>query len=401
MDGFQSDPDAAGAARSGGCVSSSAQPAHRRRNLAVSASVFAAFVAFGWGIGSLRTRHEVPNLGLFVDPSSLDFGEAVADAHFPWKLNVENRSDSTIRITGWDIKRDCTGVEPRELAIPPGESQTIHLTLDLRPKGRAASYDTTDFEVRVLPTIADSLPAEGWILRGLVTVPLVAVPSTFDFGSFDASQVDWPEAAVVVGSRNALETLIVECPHEIWNRQTERMGGPFRPDGEFDLSDGRIQPAQFLVRLSPLFDLPEGPFESDVQLIGIDESGAAFPPVAVRLRGCVAPRVRTVPDELELGLQPASTPVTQDVELLLPDDLNVSSVMIESTDAIRLCAIREAGPGRFGLSLECRLDHPGGMHDLVIIVAVGVNGERHEVLLPVTGYSYWVNPKDHHALWNR
>jgi hypothetical protein len=82
---------------------------------------------------------------LYVEPIHLDIGEVWEDEQFHWALPVENRGISPVTVENTSCGCYNFTSEPRQFELQPGETRTVHLTLDLRDnsRGNRASRDVT------------------------------------------------------------------------------------------------------------------------------------------------------------------------------------------------------------------------------------------------------------------
>ncbi len=66
-----------------------------------------------------------------MDEAALDLGEVWERRDFLHPLVIRNRRSATAEIQGFVASCGCLTVESRSLAVPPGETATVRLKLDL------------------------------------------------------------------------------------------------------------------------------------------------------------------------------------------------------------------------------------------------------------------------------
>ncbi len=142
-----------------------------RRSVALIAAVLLA--AGGYQFGHSRLVAPLAAGRLEIPAEHLDFGTAVVQDDFVFRLPVENRSSQTVEIAAMDRSCGCASVTPASFTLAPFESRWLQLNLDLRG-GDAFAYsgEERDFAVELRPVYAKAMtPGETWRVTGQIQSP--------------------------------------------------------------------------------------------------------------------------------------------------------------------------------------------------------------------------------------
>lgn len=169
---------------------------HRIIRWLLPAAVVVGASVFGFQIGSLR--HQLAQTpALVVSQRSLDFGEAWAQAAFRWTLPITNTTGREIEIRENRSSCRCTAVEPSHLVIPPGQTRTVTLTLDLMPKTQEeASQPVRNLSVTLTPQVPSVPERFRWELHGRIRNPLSVSPRALSVEVVRGTGLQWRDVKV-------------------------------------------------------------------------------------------------------------------------------------------------------------------------------------------------------------
>lgn len=190
-------------------------------------------------------------------------------------------------------------VEPSSLVIPPGHTEEVELTFDLRPTDLRFGDQGTPrlplrpFEVRVVVKANDSLPGSaGWVVSGKARDVFAKLPHSIDFGESCVWPSRFPSRPFEVVSRSPLKRLTATCPG------SEALVNVVRLD-----EAGK----RFRVDVAPRETLPVGEFKFRVELTALRAEGDKLPPLGVDVLGVVVEDVEITPFTVSFGAIKAGT----------------------------------------------------------------------------------------------
>lgn len=99
--------------------------------LAVLISVLAAYSLGGRTAPVTSPANEHVIDGLAVQAAALDLGEVWEQRDYVCNLPIRNRIGQDVNVAEFAVSCQCLVVEPRTITIPPGETVTVRLTLNL------------------------------------------------------------------------------------------------------------------------------------------------------------------------------------------------------------------------------------------------------------------------------
>lgn len=108
--------------------------------------------------------------GLRVLQSDLDMGEVWEAKAFVCRLPIENETAGSITVTGFATSCGCLEVEPQSLTLPPFQSASLQLKVDLtRRTHQELGFAERPLQVEVTPVLKTGWPRESaWKLLGVV-----------------------------------------------------------------------------------------------------------------------------------------------------------------------------------------------------------------------------------------
>lgn len=204
---------------------------------------------------------------LVVHEESAHFGTVVSTDSFTWDFSVRNQSDDPVEI--FDIVSSClcTKIEPTVAALAPGEVCQFRLTLDLTPKGSIESA-LKPFSVELVPITKGTTRPLRWTMQGIVRYPIIARPSTVDFGQSLIRGSEFHGRTVRIETDEALAKLTAGCDPQ-WG--TAILTPLAERAYELTVTPAAVPPVDYL-------DFP-------VVLRGQLKNGAQIAPVSVRVSG--------------------------------------------------------------------------------------------------------------------
>lgn len=319
----------------------------------------------GW-LGSTRVQHE--QIAPTINPKSLDFGEPWASEEFEWTLPVTNPTATLIRIREVVKSCSCVGVTPQRFEIPPGQTQSLQLKLNLVDKGAWVS-DRIDYR-QELTLVSESIPPLTWMfqIRGTVRMPLQLDPEQF---RFDVVPTDHTPHAVLIRVAVEVKEVLAHSKHR---------------DVTVECHPSASDPTKWklMLRLSGshrgLVDIP-------LTLTPYTADGEALPRVNWTFTARIRSPIQITPADVDF----------QTVAL----DTTVDQVLTLRQTTGRSCDIRDVRcPAGITATIEptenadvCRLRvqtsyHTRGLHQtaLEVDVASGANGELETVRVPIQAY---------------
>lgn len=117
------------------------------------------------------TPEVTPPVRLTVPPSDLDFGSVWETDRLEWVVHVTNPGAEPVMVSSWDTSCNCHAVEPPSLAVAPGETARVKVSLNLlRRPVEPWTGKPREFAVRLRPVYADGHGdrADGWLIGGTV-----------------------------------------------------------------------------------------------------------------------------------------------------------------------------------------------------------------------------------------
>ncbi|MCA9075608.1 MAG: hypothetical protein KDA93_11290 [Planctomycetaceae bacterium] len=158
-----------------------------QRYVAYRVIVIAILCAFSWGAYSLYSTEipsevehpvdlsvtpesqpaEVPNAGLIVDESELDFGEVWETNFFPWTVTLRNSTSEDVEIGDFRNFCSCT-IRPQSLTVPAGGSADVEFRFNLTPRNPSIRDQLRTHKWPLIPTNIDGHPGThpGWQVTG-------------------------------------------------------------------------------------------------------------------------------------------------------------------------------------------------------------------------------------------
>jgi len=147
----------------------------------IAGAVLAVACAAAFWFGSVTNVRS--SRGLWIDDKYLNIGDVFyEDKEYKVTLPVENRADEDHEIMGVSASCSCVAVSPRTVLIRRGQSENIHVTLDLSRLIRQSINGYQGFDVALSPSLRTKASSPPWRLRGRVLPVFTVDPPQLHFG---------------------------------------------------------------------------------------------------------------------------------------------------------------------------------------------------------------------------
>lgn len=319
--------------------------------------------------------------GLWIPPENLDFGEVWEQKALPWVLPLENRSGEDITVEDLITSCGCAAVkiEPRPLTIARGQTGEVRLTLDLTPKDEESRQKrlrdvNISFAVRLdrpLPMMVN--------LRGKVRRALVLTPSAIQYGDILSRGAPFVAREVTIDELVPLSEIRARCDSAFGS---VTVGQPRQENG------ARRRTLTF----TPSQKLPEGPFSTAVELVGVAPNGGLLPPVLLPVAGKVMPEIMAIPECLDFGVHRPGEIVEGTVVLqsAAQRPFEVTDVAVASERPNAGCLVVKPRPSARSavhrIDFTLRLDAVGRQSGQIQFLVRNADGETRKTTVLVSAY---------------
>ena len=251
--------------------------------LITAAAVIPAIFAQSWR----AAREELAQSILSVDALDLNFGEAWVQRELIAELPIRNTSTKPIEIRGFDTSCACTRIEPTSITIAAGTTESIRLTLDVRPRPvEAQAAESSEFAVTIMPH-GPQVPRGSvhWTVHGQVRRVISIDPPRLSLSYAPDALVS---GTVVVKSAKPLSQL------QYVGRTTAPASVEVRSVGESS--------QDFEVTVVPEPTLPLGIHRFDLHLQPMDSSGIEHALIPLPITLNVLPDLAVRPETVTFGV---------------------------------------------------------------------------------------------------
>ncbi|MDZ4780769.1 MAG: hypothetical protein SGJ19_10985 [Planctomycetia bacterium] len=259
--------------------------------------------AIGLRLGYSRLVAPLEHGRLEIPPERLNFGTALVQDDFVYRLPVENRSAYPVEIASFERSCGCTIVTPNAFTLAPSETRWLQLNLDLHgADGFEFSGEERDFAVDLRPVYAKAMtPGETWRVIGRIQSPFNVSPRHPRFAT---------EALVAGSDFRPLEFSI----------EPRQKGQELRVSPTSRSAPARVECAHIgdatQVTLVPEPLLPVGDHVFRLSVEWINRESTPLPPFELRVVGRVVPDVQLEPSHVRLDLSAdGATPETRTIRL--------------------------------------------------------------------------------------
>ena len=318
-------------------------------------------------VSFVTAKPGIPPVALDIEPRYLDFGEVWETDRFEWSIPIRNREPHPVELTGLTGSCGCSVTESTALGIPPGETRTLKLTLDLRPQSCIrAGGDTRAFASAIRVTVlGGAKPRQAtWQLHGIVKRPL-RVPAAVTFGR--RSELTLPLAPLVIPVEplTAIRSVALECssPH---------FAAAVRPVSE--------SPLRLELVVTPAADLKRGAVSGTITLAAITPDGQALPSLELPVSAEIVPDIEPTPTAIHFGARDVGAEVTETIGLW---SLSNRPFAIERCEAEGNGVSAQPEPDGRSVTVRMNVVGAGSTIGRVRLVVRPEGGEPVEVIVPV------------------
>lgn len=255
------------------------------------AAYWSGTAARKWREASQSAKVTVTVTGLSVAAQDLDLGEVWEEKGFSWRLPIRNETKHVVTIKKFVVSCGCTGIEPQSLTIPPGETATVSLTINLlnRHPGEYG-MDRRALEILLQPVTAEGFPGRaGWKMRGTIQSRVTLNTQAVHFG-------DQPIHGQTPVSRRVLATVHVPC------QRLEVAANPLVIRANVNRVEGRD--SQFEILLSPNPAMPPGKFQTSAEIKVVTPAGDVLLAFELPVEGTMQRGIRVLPERVLMEPKP-------------------------------------------------------------------------------------------------
>ncbi|MCI0461268.1 MAG: DUF1573 domain-containing protein [Gemmataceae bacterium] len=312
--------------------------------------------------------------GLAVRAKDLNFAEVWEKADFAWELPLRNRTDSSISIRDFITSCGCIiAVEPKALTIPPHQTASVRLRLDLTQRDYSQlNLSRREVGVEVTPMLKDrQVSRRTWRLKGVVQSSITVDTLHLHFGESAVHGQPPP-------SRKVLATAHV--PFEKFEATIDPKVATVRIQKE------KEQPNRFALFISPRSSLPPGHFKTQLCL-RLQLNGERVDRITLPVEGDMQPEVRAVPARLVLPPRKIGETATGLVVVQVPasSSFPVQQIETESVDVeVETVQLEGIPPGR-AFRINLHVTKAGEQRSQVHFTFSRSNGELVRLTMEVLG----------------
>lgn len=337
------------------CTETTGSPAHPASHVPVPKSrklLFSFFVITCAGACWYGAWHNAPRSdplpefqelkGLAVKLRDLDLGTVWEDDNLHYRLPIENRTESDIRVVDFVPSCWCLDITPRPLLIPAGTTKLVDVALDLthRAPGEIGLVER-EFGEDITPVFdKGKYHGHGWRLHGISKSRITLDTLSVDFG-------EAPVRGQSPAPRKVLATVHVPIDHlEVTTEPTIAL---------VKVEHHKSHANSFELSISWNPALPVGLFKSQAKIELITPAGDRLRGAILPISGRMQPEVRLLPSRLFLGSKPIGEKLEAVVVVQAPPnativfdhietdsrDLNVEPVTIEGVSPRRTYKITQ------------------------------------------------------------
>jgi hypothetical protein len=243
----------------------------------------------------LSMRWAAPTEELLIDDRALDLGELwISDDPYSHSVPLTNASSEVLAVSDVITSCSCTKVEPKSLSIPPGESATLNILIDVLPKTASElQAEKRDVNILISPLVTspNSKARLTYRLHGTVRQAYRLASRVVDFGSELAWHSQLPTQELVVQCDPSIHALHV-VPH---------VKGVTASVSRLSTSSNT-----FKIVLVPdvTFTNTLGAISGALEIYGVNARGDRLPSRNCTLVGIVVDDITAIPEGIQLGPMP-------------------------------------------------------------------------------------------------
>lgn len=260
------------------------------------------------------------NGGLSIPTADLLLGRVAPVAEHTVLLRISNKSSRRITVDRFETSCLCTSITPQRVCLEPGGNVSVSVKMDLRARSaKEARERRRAVAVRISPRLKElSRRGDGWLLRATIENPLSIDPASISFSAADR---------LVAGGTHSPQSFRVASHRSLSDlKATPSLTGT-------DVRLTRQSASEFEVVVVPPSNLPRGPFQFSIDLLGVGKTGERLGPIAVPVNGFVCDEIEALPGTVVLAPQAAGTPLRARITLRSLLDRRFIVDTIESSGA--------------------------------------------------------------------
>ena len=236
-----------------------------------------------------RTRQPVVPISI----TNLDMGDVWARDSFSWPVYLTNCSNRDIYVEELEASCHCLRVDPRSFVIPARGSTQVVLTISLRlGNPTEPAHKPHPFSVAIVPVVKGQGPQGRFVLRGMVRNPI----------AFSVREVFFPEEDAAGPSQDGRRK-VVSFDSTVPLKSVDVVSQPPHVTAVVT----RDSAAGGTIAIAPAADLPAGPFQCDLVVSGVSESGERLPAVRLPVAGVVTRDIYLAPATLSFSPRPVGS----------------------------------------------------------------------------------------------
>jgi hypothetical protein len=347
--------------------------------LACILALFGAWALYEFAFAPAAEKTPGENApGSALIANSLDFGEVWEDARFKWVISVENQSAEEVRIDQFGASCICTEISPKSLAIPPGESRDLQLTINLTASGSkkgTAPPEIEDFAVDVKPyTRSDGnrVPLPEWQVKGKVKRVLYLAKPYVDLGKH-SDRVQAIEPQNVTATACAPVTRL-----------------SFYSPSNFFAAEAKRDGKNFEIAIRPRGSLPPGLYIAEVAVTAYLADATALKSISIPVRLEVLADIQATPPQVLFGARKIGESCEEAIGLRSLTDMpfQVLGHRVEGINAtVRAMEAREGAKNPVFL-VAAEISQTGRHGGKVIFSVEAPDGKKSEIEVPVEFHGF-------------
>lgn len=330
-----------------------------------------------WGMGTLfappHTDVRSPS-GLRVSLDALDFGTVWSQSSYRFEVEVTNASSQPVGPVRAKAFCGCTSIQPEEFTVPPGDSTTLELTLDLASQlpSRIDDLEPRPFQVLVLLSQESGQELMRFDVTGFIR-PLLAVPNVIQLQTEYSPYSGLTKPHLTrISSAIPLSDLKVNCEKDIVKASVQS------EDSEHWVLAVDMPPS----------DLEPGRFEIPLTLIPVTKSLESLPSTTLILRGSVARNYQIRPQRLDLGFVKCDTEIVKPLRLYSINGDRFAFARAESKSPEVIVEAAPLDDNHFAphvdISLTIQIGSPGAVQSSIDCFGTSEDGREIQFILPIS-----------------
>jgi HYDIN/CFA65/VesB-like, Ig-like domain len=276
----------------------------RKTNLYINLTVLLLAATGAYWVGSNPARVRSKEGRLLVDLAALNFGRTWEDSAFKWDLPVRNPGATDVKIVTFATSCRCVSIEPQQLLVRAGETQYVHLTLDLHnlssgPAQAEEALFSSTIQGELAGLHGETFRPVMWTIQGRVRRLFTVSPPVLTFSHPLIEGEPFPSRDIQIVSHTRLSRLKASCEPDL---------------GVLVLQPDAKDPLKYALRVRPKPDLQAGLFSFRV-LLHPEALEGRLPLFAIPVEGRVNTDLQLSPTFLQFATHRVGDRVREHVVL--------------------------------------------------------------------------------------